>query len=69
MKPEKMIEELHSKFSQSSLEDVIFDQSNRRTSTIQELTESELKALYYLFFPNEKPITIEEKLERMQTDQ
>ncbi|MCM8897040.1 hypothetical protein J2Q04_14040, partial [Tenacibaculum finnmarkense genomovar finnmarkense] len=61
MKPEKMIEELHSKFSISSLKDAIFDQSNFRTSNIEELTESELKALYYLFFPSEKTITIEEE--------
>ncbi|MBE7686584.1 hypothetical protein F7647_11035 [Tenacibaculum piscium] len=69
MKPEKMIEELHSKFSISSLEYPVFEQSNRRTSDIEELTESELKALYYLFFPSEKPITIEEELQRMQTQQ
>ncbi|MCG8868089.1 hypothetical protein G1K81_13410 [Tenacibaculum finnmarkense] len=69
MKPEKMIEELHSKFSISSLEDAIFDQSNFRTSNIEELTESELKALYYLFFSSKKPITIEEELQRLQTQQ
>ncbi|MBE7648653.1 hypothetical protein [Tenacibaculum finnmarkense] len=69
MKPEKMIEELHSKFSISSLKDAIFDQSNFRTSNIEELTESELKALYYLFFPSEKTITIEEELKRMETQQ
>lgn len=64
-----MIQKLHSKFIPSSLEYTVFEQSNKRTYIIEELTNSELQGLFYLFFPNEKPQTTTQKIENLQKNQ
>lgn len=63
---EEMIKKLHSKFTPKNLEYSIYEQSNKRTYLINELTNSELENLFFLFFPNEKPANPEKELINMQ---
>lgn len=52
---EKLKNRLLSKFSKENLEQSVYMESKGRTSDLDLLTSDEIKALFYLFFPTEKP--------------
>ena len=66
---EKAKKKLLDKFSAKNLEYTILEISKLRTKQIEGLELSELKELYYLFFPLEKPKTAIQRLSFLENEQ
>jgi hypothetical protein len=56
-----MKEHLVKKFSSIALQTTIWTKTEGRTGNINDLAPQELEELYYMFFPKEKPLTLEQE--------